>query len=261
MNEESPITLLDNNNQRKNLDDKKVFDLKLDVYDNKLDFQIAASAKCVKLSAIVPTARTIASQVACAVLKNFRNQNHDVPCCQRCAPLCHELVKLSVPEVFCLAEEITKMPDYQKNIVLKSHIEGPEKTLNQTKEISANLNLPCPFLVDDTCTIYSKRPIACRQKIAIAPFSKDVQGRPETIAPPIDINTALVRLDAQLEQIKPKTVNLQWALLWSNENAERSARVWPADFIVEKFIDILKQMPNEDLALTLTPAKNTLQKV
>ena len=107
----------------------KVFDLTLDVYDQKLDFQIAASAKFAKLSAIVPTARTIASQIACAVLKNFRYHNHDVPCCQRCAPLCNELVKLSVPEIFCLAEEITKMPDYQKNIVLKSHIEGPEKTV------------------------------------------------------------------------------------------------------------------------------------
>ena len=260
MSEESPIILLDNNIRPKNLDDKKVFDLTLDVYDQKLDFQIAASVKCVKLSAIVPTARTIASQIACAVLKDFRNY-HDVPCCQRCAPLCHELVKLSVPEVFRLTEEITKMPDYQKNIVLKSHIEGPEKTLNQTKEIPADLHLPCPFLVDDTCAIYSQRPITCRQKIVIAPFSENIPERPETIAPPIDINAALVRLDSMLEQTAPKTVNLQWALLWSNENAERSAQVWPANLIVEKFIDILNQMPNEDLALTIATPKHALQKV
>jgi hypothetical protein len=63
---------------------------------------------------------------------------------------------------------------------------------------------------------------------------------------PVSIAQALGELTAELEGSEVEAVMLPFAFAWAQENLERSERTWPAEFMVGRFVEILKSMASSD---------------
>jgi hypothetical protein len=66
---------------------------------------------------------------------------------------------------------------------------------------------------------------------------------------PVSIVEALGELTAELEGSEVEVVMLPLAFAWAEENLDRSERTWPAEFMVERFVGILKSMASSDSRL------------
>ncbi|MHC4213227.1 MAG: hypothetical protein ACYSWP_07650 [Planctomycetota bacterium] len=269
-----PITLIENTEAHHMLHRSvEVVGFNIEVFHQKLNFEIAAEKSWATLADIVPTARKISTKVALAVLNNLKQQGHVVPCCKGCSQCCYYLVPLSVPEAFCLRRQILHMDPARReflvnrwletaSIIIESHEHSPEQNQNligsdisQISQWYSKIKLPCPFLSEKLCTVYQIPPSACREHIVTG--CSDLCGTDTTkdcnvVKMPVSILEALSQLTAQLEQSQPEAVMLPVALPWTQINLERDKRTWPAIEIVEKFADILQNISPQNLS-PLTP--------
>jgi len=85
------------------------------------------------------------------------------------------------------------------------------------------LALPCPFLVEETCSIYSWRPIACRQYFVTSPeswcadpFGNNVR----RVSLPLHVTDLLAQRTADVLDEPFRMIALPLALNWAAENQE-----------------------------------------
>ncbi len=236
----------------------------LDIAGERLGFGVQIVRGQVRLSDIVPLAHALSDKLCQASLQNLHAECSEVPCRKGCAACCSYLVPLSVPEVFRLREDISALPGEQGRAVLNACLSAAGKILEkrtdspasgelpgingaeQASGISqwyAGLNLPCPFLSQDVCISYGHRPIACREHFVTSPAALCLPGgtcEASTVPMPVSVLECLGRLCAELEQCEVEAVILPLALPWALKNHDRSQRTWPANMVVERFIEILK---------------------
>ena len=87
----------------------------------------------------------------------------DIACKKGCSWCCYKQVGVSPLEVFLIAEHL-------KNKEIKVSLEDIKSRLTALDQITNGLpsearlsaQLPCAFLVEDSCSIYEVRPLACR---------------------------------------------------------------------------------------------------
>jgi hypothetical protein len=77
----------------------------------------------------------------------------NVACHKGCSSCCHVAVTVMAEEAEVIGKEIGVKPSTPARFI------GPD----DRKDTAANYyGTPCPFLVDDKCSIYASRPLACR---------------------------------------------------------------------------------------------------
>jgi len=121
---------------------------------------------------------------------------------------------------------------------------------NRVVEWYSDLDIACPLLSEGLCTHYDRRPTVCREHIVTGSAvacrldgTDKFSGREANIAPvPISVVQALGELAAELEGGEVEAVMLPLALPWAEDNLERSVRSWPAKFMAERFVEILRRM-------------------
>jgi Fe-S-cluster containining protein len=87
----------------------------------------------------------------------------DIACKNGCSWCCYKQVEVSPLEVFAIA-------DYLKNKCDASYLKYLNTRLTELDTITnglspgarLNVKLPCAFLIDNSCSIYELRPLACR---------------------------------------------------------------------------------------------------
>lgn len=263
------ITLLDESNESRVTGDGETevlhYGLKFCGKPIKLDIALAKSKA--KLSDIVPLARVLSSKFAIMTLEQLREDGETIGCCKYCSACCKYLVPLSIPEAFRLNDEVTAMPEQFRQQFTQSFVDAAEKILDKegqdhdfsessisqldVNEISkwySELQLSCPFLFDDLCTLYEQRPLACREHIVTD--SSDLchlesVGEPKVASMPASILDTLGELTAELLESEVEAVILPLALPWAQENVGLSNRTWPAKKMVDRFVKILKSKVRE----------------
>ena len=258
--------------------DVKIIDTELELFNEKIYIQISFGKSRVRLADIVPLARTICSKINDIVIKNIQNNGGQIPCYKGCSTCCKRcLVPLSVPEAFRLKDDIDQSPTDKRHFIWRNCLIASHHLLKQksTKKIirhlsestpdkPANLNhisdwylslkLVCPFLRHDVCTIYEQRPLVCREHLIIgsAEGCKDQDPLAEVLDIPIRMSNALGQLASELEGTTVEAVILPLIIPWCKENNKRAEETWPFDMMVERFVEIIKEMANKNIAAVTT---------
>ena len=115
--------------------------------------------------------------------------------------------------------------------------------ITQISKWYSDLQLSCPLLFDDLCTLYEQRPLACREHIVTD--SADLchiesAGEPRVAPIPASILDTLGQLTGELLDFQTEAVILPLAMPWAQENVELSKRTWPAKMMVDRFVQIVK---------------------
>ena len=255
-----------------NNSDTEVIGLKIDILQQELNLSIAVGQGRATLPDIIPLARTICDKITDIVVDNVRDKGSHIPCRKGCATCCElYLIPLSVPEVCRLNQEIsTSPPQWREHIWQTSLLAArrilsqkpPETFIDQTEDTSvvspeklnlvsdwySSLSLPCPFLRDGRCSIYEKRPLACREHFVkgSADACSGKSGMAEVVKIPVNMPNALAQLAAELEDTDQESVMLPLALVWFEQNRQRALRSWPAAKMVNRFLEIVKDMVSKN---------------
>jgi Fe-S-cluster containining protein len=241
-------------------------DFELDIMGRKVSFHIDVSQERARLADVVPLARGISKKVTDVVVTNTNGNGGRIPCRKGCSACCARyLVPLSVPEAFRLKEEIAEEPRPRRESIFraclltterilskrpptqfterttKSSLVGPID-LNLVSNWYKNLKLPCPFLHKGLCTIYDKRPLACREHFVkgSAGACRGGRGNAEVVRLPVQMPNALAQLAGELEGTGDEAVILPLTLFWCEQNRQRANRTWPAVMMVSRFLEIVK---------------------
>jgi Fe-S-cluster containining protein len=86
--------------------------------------------------------------------------------CQKgCAHCCHFNVEINVLEAEPLADRVRRLPEDQREATVQ-RLKAAHETLLRTGPLRHRH--PCPFLVDNECSVYDDRPLSCRSHVSVA---------------------------------------------------------------------------------------------
>ena len=136
--------------------------------------------------ALLPDAQRFANQLTDVAVARVERAGHRISCAKGCGACCRQMVPISPPEARHLARLVEAMPAAQagevrarfksaREVVAVSGLppHGPadgDQAAYRVFGISYfGLGVPCPFLVEESCSIHPDRPLVCREYLVTSP--------------------------------------------------------------------------------------------
>jgi len=140
-------------------------------------------------------------------VQGVESQGRRVSCRAGCGACCRQIVPISEIEARYLADLMAAMPKEQRervtarfaDVVAKLRANGLFEVPSDPGERHRlgveyfRLGLPCPFLEDESCSIYEHRPASCREYLVTSPAAN--------CSTPTGENIQMVELPAKLSQV------------------------------------------------------------
>jgi Fe-S-cluster containining protein len=252
-----------------------VIDIEPDLSGPLAGARIAVSDMPAGLCDLVPLARALAWRIIDDATGQARDSGDNVPCAKGCAACCSYLVPLSAPEALCMGRELGSLAESSDQITARALTDAAGKILASWHESPfaqddsgdssdggdieavgrwyASLELPCAFLSEGACTIYDKRPLACREH-AVLGTSAHCQGfspdRGSRLELPVNILDALGQVAADLEQTEVQAVMMPLVPFWYEENRHRTLQTWDGPELVSKFLNCLSDTASQPASVS-----------
>jgi Fe-S-cluster containining protein len=177
-----------------------------------------------------------------------------VSCKKGCGACCRQLVPLSPPEAWMLADLVAGMPEPRRTEVraafaaasdtletagLKAALLGRIEKMSQMTVMAIDyfrLGIACPFLQEESCSIHPSRPSICREYLVTSPSENCAQlGRRPVERIPVNarLSEALSSLTGKLLDREPEVVPMTLALAWAEAHREDGLRTWDARALIE----------------------------
>jgi len=239
-------------------------ELELRTATGPLRGRVAVPLAPMRLADLVPQALELADQLSARAAIRDSRDGHAVSCRAGCGACCKQMVPLSVPEVFHLAEQVEVLPPRRRAFIEERFRQARERVERSDiaeallaepyDELAAmgaalpyfRLGVDCPFLEDQSCSAYADRPTICRQYVVTTPaaWCVDPDRHPVRQIPiPTPVSRPLARVAAELTGASPRLVPLTLALRWAEEHRELGARTWPGPVLFEAFLRYLGAPP------------------
>lgn len=259
------IVLMDKSVTHTTLHNGGIVELKLDIFGESIPFRFRYKDEPATLLDIAHVAKSLSERINPIVQRKVYESGFAIPCGAGCAACCCFLILLSPPETIRLVEEIAmKMPIKQRKDLIQSYGEVAKRTFGQLpkhlipknadnvsnseiRDISnwyTALQQPCLFLRNDSCSIYTQRPIVCRDFLVTGTSSHcqvGTAGVPFAVEMPLKLGDVLRRLVGELEGVTQKGIFLHDIFTWYEANKELRERTWPARMLVESLVEIIHE--------------------
>jgi Fe-S-cluster containining protein len=232
----------------------------LDIFGSAMDMAIAWTVKTGRLSDLVPVARFLCDSVVESACQSLIEQGDSVSCVKGCSHCCHYLVGVTAAEAFCLYREILEMPDAQQVAIISESINAAQaiaaKGLPDMKAAESDdglrselsrwygeLDISCPALRGDVCSMYQQRPLACRQCLATSQPDRckaDSAQAPDPVVLPVSIAKVLMKTADQIQQETSQIIPLALVLPWCDANASQED-LFDAELLAGTFVKNLQE--------------------
>lgn len=168
-----------------------------------------------------------------------------ISCRKGCFSCCYHLIPVSAPEAWMLADLVASFPEPRREAVMRRFDQARRKMMEagllggrsgspgeqpSEKEKALEyfrLGIPCPFLDEGACSIYSKRPAVCREYLVTSPAalcSDPERNKGVTVRLHRSLTNALARVFAQVTGKSPWVMPLILALEWAGSCRGSSRR-------------------------------------
>jgi Fe-S-cluster containining protein len=183
-------------------------------------------------------------------------------CKKGCGACCRQLVPLSPPEAWLLHDLVTSFPADRRSIVLERFSRNRERlkqegfdrrslhsmsTLEQLLDVGLDyfrLGLACPFLEEESCTIYRYRPASCREYLVASPASYCADPGLNPVQPlpfALNLTQALARLAAAIFDWEPMVIPMALALEWAEEHWEEGSQRFDPTSLIALLVDVISR--------------------
>ncbi|HYR01988.1 MAG TPA: YkgJ family cysteine cluster protein [Syntrophobacteria bacterium] len=209
-----------------------------------------------ELSNLVPPMHQLCNGVVALALRREAQGGASLSCRAGCGVCCCQLVPLAAPEAFFLLEYVQSLPSDRRQTIaarfasireameragLIERIENLEATLEHRALAQDywRLQVPCPFLEDNSCSIHPLRPFSCREynvtsppALCANPFDNPIL----KVRIPRSMTTAMARLAAELYEGPLALIPMSLALGWAEEHNRLRRRTWPGVWLFNRMM-------------------------
>lgn len=250
------------------------YEVSLNTPAGQLTMPVEVPTGFVPVTAIVPLMRRLGEQAQAMEERKSIAAGQTISCRMGCAACCRMLVPLSAPEAFALKDMIQTLPEarrawmmnklsdararLQEAGLLVQLTDVAETTQPLTDEEMEPVNreyyalrMPCPFLDNETCSIYEDRPAACRELLVTTPaeLCQDmIKNQVRALPVPVRISTALGALWSELVGGPARLIPLPIALEWAERHRTERNLVWKGAQLLEKALDKVWRYLSQELA-------------
>lgn len=221
----------------------------------------------VTLTDLLPILQNFTSGIAQHAAGRMAEQNEPVTCGPKCSACCRQLVPISSFEAEGLAQWVRSLPlDQQhalaarfyramlalqeRGVLAKITPQLFELTNDEFKHLALEYfaaAVACPFLVDETCSIYPIRPLVCREYMVVShPIHCAEPGLPRVkgVLLPVRPSQAMLSLGRRVpgdsQGWLPLTFLFQWMAAGINAGA---AVAGPGPAVLREFVEALAGKP------------------
>ncbi len=191
---------------------------------------------------LLPVVRALADGVVAETCRAVEAAGERISCTKGCGACCRNLVAISEVEARRLREVVDALPPARRAAVLarfrdaRARLEAAsllgalQATERLTDEEYGRLvgdyfrqGIACPFLEDESCSIYEERPIACREFLVTSPPEFCARAGSEGVRRvelPVRVFNAIARWQGPSDHVEERWVPLILATEWAAEHAE-----------------------------------------
>jgi Fe-S-cluster containining protein len=234
----------------------------------RLQLTITVPTASVPPGAILPVFQTLSEAVGADVADKLETQGKRISCRAGCGACCRQLVPVTETEARYLAvlvesvhkerqteirsrfADVLRRLDEAQMLETLRHLERITPDQRQSLSLAYfNLGIPCPFLENESCSIYFQRPLICREYLVTSPAehcanpaAKLIEG----VKLPVHLSLILARLpDSSPPGASPR-VALPLALEWASNHSEGS-QVRPGPEWVTRLLQLLsgREIPEQ----------------
>jgi Fe-S-cluster containining protein len=217
----------------------------------------------VPVTQIVPLMRRLGEQAQALEQHRVTAAGQVISCARGCAACCRMLVPVSAPEAFALRDMVAALPEARRQAIQRRLADTTARLeqaglLAQLRQVAETdrpvtdemmepinrayfaLKLPCPYLENETCSIYDDRPAACRELLVTSPaeWCQDMVNKPVRAIPvPLRASTILGLLWSDLTGSPPRLIPLPIALDWADRHASENRAGWKAGDLLDRALD------------------------
>jgi Fe-S-cluster containining protein len=229
----------------------------LSVSGQRLEFEVSVPAGPTRPVELLPVFRSLADAVVGAAVDATREEGLKVSCKQGCGACCRQLVPISEIEARRLTHVVNDVPEERRAEILGRFERARQRlqdagllervrtpavmTPEQRKEHGLEyfrLGIPCPFLEDESCSIYAERPIACREYLVTSPAENCANPTAETVKcvkVPLEVSKTLRSFGGGRNDRTDQWVPLILALEWAAEHPDDAKSLPGPEMIRELF--------------------------
>jgi len=226
---------------------------------------VEVSTGFVPVTDIVPLLRRLGQQAHALEQQRTTATGQKISCAKGCAACCRMLVPVSAPEAFALRDMVASLPEGRRQAIRRTVTDTSARLeqaglLAQLRQVGETdrpitddimepinlayyaLKLPCPYLENETCSIYEDRPAACRELLVTSPadWCQDMVNKPvRALAVPLRVSTILGLLWSDLTGSPPRLIPLPLALDWADRHASENRAGWKARALLDKALDTI----------------------
>jgi len=174
--------------------------VELSVSGHSLQIEMSVPAEPARPIKFLPLFQSVTDGVVGIATGEAEKEGLTVSCSKGCGACCRQLVPISVTEARRLHQLIQEMPEPRKSEIRRRFAAGRERLectglleeLKEPERISKGeartlglkyfyLGIACPFLEDESCSIHTDRPIACREYLVTSPAENCSKPTAETV--------------------------------------------------------------------------------
>ena len=227
-----------------------------------VEFTLSVGAAQISASAVVPAGKTNLTALL-PILQELDNSligvavsesvaaGRTISCKAGCGACCRQLVPISIFEAEALTDWIHTLPESQQQElaqrfhhtlqslaasgILERLVQTGKEVWDPDSEAHQRLSIdyhyqgvPCPYLIDESCSIHPIRPLICREYLVTSPPEHCVDPatlQTEMVPLPVRLMPALNQLGAEVERATRGWIPLIFLFAWMKANAHPGERI------------------------------------
>jgi Fe-S-cluster containining protein len=249
--------------------------------DRELTFPVGIGPRPV--TDLLGPARELGQRISQIAVEQVEAEGRQVSCKLGCAACCRHLIPISAVEAVSIAATVAAMPKERQSevrrrfaaavdrlesaglldakaskgrqaLVSNAANGGPgESPWENVSRRYFELQLACPFLVDEACGIYEDRPLVCGEYQVTTPpeWCDELSSRVEAVPRPARMGEVLTDTANALLGAKSPMIPLPLALEWASARGARLQRIKDGEAM---FWSLLEHMETESPSPPEEPA-------
>jgi Fe-S-cluster containining protein len=221
----------------------------------------------VRLDEVLPFVRALEDKVIEVAVRHGEAGGSTVSCRQGCAACCKaQPVPITPPEAYALWRLVESLEQPRREQIrarfadrvrrlreagldepfLRRQLTLTNAEARAVAERYFRLGLACPFLEQDSCTIYPERPFVCRQYLVTSPATLCADPFNNPIKPlpmPIAAAGATLHVSEKMLGAPQFTVPLVLALEYAESTRRELQRTFPAPALYQDWVEALASDP------------------